>query len=570
MVGLLALFVFLGTCLVIILIVATNSLSALRSYSTLQTHWTQTRKEATYQIVQYAQSKNPRYQQGFRSAMRSISNLTQVREELLKDDTDRKIVQQHLLESSMLPVEIGDMITTFRRLKNFTDFKTAIRQWEKSDSLVYLYNRILDNLQNAGLNRAGVINTRAAVRRIKTIDNQLTQAQYALAAALTNGTYFLRKGILWLAISLGGLLLVISSVLSVKFLDNIKVWSRRLGESEQRYRSLFDQNLNAVFSMDEHGTIQEGNAMFDRYFGKFERDDDLFTLSALIKDRSPHEVTELLNRVRHEQSFGFLCVLGADNEEPQYFYIILMPIFIDQKMKGIFGVAEDVTFQKRAEAQIRQQLREKSILLAEIHHRVKNNLAVISALLELQLDGMRNNQARCALEEAKGRIKSMAVIHDQIYHNENLSNIDFYAYILEVSEAVKQAHAVNHKNIVLHIEANNIALTLDQTIPCGLIIHELLANAYKYAFENRAQGNIWIQITEKQNKVYLIVADDGVGLTRDWQHRGSETIGLPLVEILVQQLEGVCLMGDEYATHFEISFEKKPLSNGFLHKGQKQ
>lgn len=564
-VGLLVLFISLGTCLVVILIIATNSLAALRSYSTMQTHWTETRKEATYQIVQFAKTGDFGHQTKFTAAMNTIGNMTQVRNESLKENTDSDVIHRNLVKSYMLPGETADMITTFERFKDFNDFKIAIREWQRSDSLVYIYNDIIADLK-AKQRTDGLPATDVTVNRIKAIDNQLTEVQYALAAALTSGTNFLNQVILWVAISLGGLLFIISSVLSLRFLKSVKTWHRRLSVSEQRYKSLFEQNLNAVFSMDETGRIEEGNKMFDRYFKKQFTDEQILTLPALIKDRSTHEVDTLLDRVRHEQSLGFLSVVPGKNGGQQYFYFMLMPIFVDQKMKGIFGVAEDVTFQKRAEAKIKDQLREKSVLLAEIHHRVKNNLAVISGLLELQQGVISNLQARDALEEAKGRIRSMAVIHEQVYQNKNLSDINFYDYIQQLGKNVRQTYTISGKEIKLHVEAKNIALTLDQIIPCGLIINELLCNAYKYAFANRDEGNIWICIKEQKKRVTLVVGDDGIGLRNDWQDHQSETLGLSLVQILTQQLEGELVMGTEYATHFKISFDKEPISNGFRHK----
>ncbi|MBN2732844.1 MAG: PAS domain S-box protein, partial [Balneolaceae bacterium] len=543
LIGILSLFAVLGTCLVIIIVVATNSLSALRSYSTMQTHWTEHRKEVTYQIIKYVETGAQTHLDKYRDGMALIKNVTDVRAELFKDDTDRDVVRNNLMKAHLLPTEIDGMITTFKRFKGFRDFQIAIYNWQKSDSLIYLYQTIINQVKPFGNGNSSQAEVASTVARIEAIDHELTQVQYDLAAALTRGTGFLNRVIFWVAFSLGGLFLVISSILTFRFSKSIKGWHRQMSMSEQRYRSLFEQNPYAVFSLNENGEVHEGNQTFTQIFGNTYLKPGTTHLADLIADQQNEEVHALLKRVQHEKSLSFTTSFRKNATETLQLHVMLMPIFVDDKITGIFGVAEDVTYQKEAENKIKQQLEEKTILLAEIHHRVKNNLAVISGLLELQQDMLTQIPAIEALEDAKGRIKSMAMIHEQIYQNEDLANINFGNYIKELSSRIAASFDTADKSIMLHIDAGNITITLDQIIPCGLILNELICNAYKYAFEGRTEGNIWISVkNETGNQIRLTVADDGVGMPENWQENDSKTLGLMLVQILTRQLNGTFAM----------------------------
>jgi two-component sensor histidine kinase len=193
-----------------------------------------------------------------------------------------------------------------------------------------------------------------------------------------------------------------------------------------------------------------------------------------------------------------------------------------------------------AEARIRCSLREKETLLSEIHHRVKNNLQIVSSLLALQSERVNDPKTVDALRDSQGRIRSMALIHDQLYRSADLSRIDYARYLESLSDAVMKSHADETSSVRIGIRADHVFLPVAQALPCSLVINELVSNAFKHAFPDRSRGAIQIEFLETDHGRYTFtVADNGRGLPRDFEMHQTSSLGLQLVINLVKaQLRG--------------------------------
>jgi two-component sensor histidine kinase len=210
---------------------------------------------------------------------------------------------------------------------------------------------------------------------------------------------------------------------------------------------------------------------------------------------------------------------------------------------------------ERAEAQIKDSLQEKEVLLQEIHHRVKNNLQVISSLLDLQSEYMEDERSIEMLRESRNRVRSMALIHESLYHSEDLAQIDFAEYIQVLSSNLLSSYAIQAADIQLQTNVSDIALTVDTAIPCGLVINELVSNAMKYAFPEGRKGEINIDLhKDVEGPFVLVVQDNGVGFPAEADFRQTSTLGLRLVNTLVKQLRGTIELERQDGTRFEITF----------------
>jgi two-component sensor histidine kinase len=218
---------------------------------------------------------------------------------------------------------------------------------------------------------------------------------------------------------------------------------------------------------------------------------------------------------------------------------------------------QEIEERKRAEQQIKASLLEKEVLLKEIHHRVKNNMQVISSLLNLQSNLLPNERAQKMFQESQDRIKSMALIHEKLYHTENLTNIDFNDYIWTLTKALYASYGTVSGKIRFTIAVEAVHLDIDTAIPCGLIINELISNSLKYAFPG-GTGTITITMTERSDGVYtLLISDDGIGVPADLAIETCETLGLQLVKGLVEeQLEGTLERCNTHGTTWTITFRK--------------
>ncbi len=218
----------------------------------------------------------------------------------------------------------------------------------------------------------------------------------------------------------------------------------------------------------------------------------------------------------------------------------------------------DISERKRAEEQIKASLREKEALLQEIHHRVKNNLAIISSLLELQSNTIRDKPARAAFQESQHRIRAMARIHEHLYRSQDLARVDMAQYIRGVVNYLSQSYRAYA--ITLRVDVSDVTLGIDQAIPCGLIINELVSNALKHAFppgqerpENRPhQVRVALRLADGQYK--LVVSDNGAGLPANLKIEDQKSLGLRLVNILSRQLKGALKVDREGGTTFSLTF----------------
>jgi two-component system, sensor histidine kinase PdtaS len=220
---------------------------------------------------------------------------------------------------------------------------------------------------------------------------------------------------------------------------------------------------------------------------------------------------------------------------------------------GAIETLEDITELKDKEDKIQSSLNEKEVLLAEIHHRVKNNMQIISSLISLQSDYAADEHTIKMFKDSKDRIRSMALIHEKLYQSNDLSLIDFSDYIEVLAGRLLELYGVRNR-IDLIVEADDMHLNIDTAIPCGLIINELVSNSIQHAFPKDKQGKITINFKMNQDEYVLMVSDDGIGFPENIDFKNSESLGLQIVNTLTMQLGGYIELKRNNGTKFILSF----------------
>jgi len=220
-------------------------------------------------------------------------------------------------------------------------------------------------------------------------------------------------------------------------------------------------------------------------------------------------------------------------------------------------ILRDITQRIQDEEKVRSSLREKDVLLREIHHRVKNNLQVVSSLLALQSRGTDDEQVRQRFRESQNRVQAMALIHEKLYQSENFSSIDFPQYLRQLASHLFRSYQVSASRVVLETEVADVELGIDAAVPCGLILNELVSNALKYGFPEGREGTVRVELSKQddQGRVALTVADDGVGIPTEIGFWNTQTLGLRLVRSLVRQLDGDVEIDRSNGTRITVSFE---------------
>ena len=236
--------------------------------------------------------------------------------------------------------------------------------------------------------------------------------------------------------------------------------------------------------------------------------------------------------------------------------LLAVSLVRDPERKPLYFIAQikDITEQKQAETQLKASLQEKEVLLKEVHHRVKNNLQIISTLFDLQSDHTQNRQVLELFREGRARVRSMALIHERLYGSQDLARVDFREYVRQLVQDLYHTYKVSDDDIALYVEIAVPPLPLGIAIPCGLLLNELISNCLKHGFKDSSQG--WIRVTlrgDGPNNV-LTVADDGVGFPQDLDFRNTTSFGMQLINTLVEQLKGKIELVNNRGTVVTITF----------------
>lgn len=226
----------------------------------------------------------------------------------------------------------------------------------------------------------------------------------------------------------------------------------------------------------------------------------------------------------------------------------------DGKVTGLSKVLRDITERTTFENQLRASLQEKEVLLREIHHRVKNNLQVISSLLNLQVSTEASPATRRGLMESQSRIQSMALVHQLLYESRDLGHIDFTEYLRTLSIRLLGTYNIGPKRIDVRVQGEPLLLEIDRAISCGLIVNELVANAMEHAFPDERSGHIYIGVERDGARVVLTVRDDGVGIPPRFTLERVQSFGLQIARTLTTQLEGTIDVRREAGTFVQIAF----------------
>ncbi|HMB97136.1 MAG TPA: PAS domain S-box protein [Balneolaceae bacterium] len=342
----------------------------------------------------------------------------------------------------------------------------------------------------------------------------------------------------------------------VEDITDKRVAEQKLKESIESYKVLFNSIQDAMYILDEDGRFLEVNQGAERMYG-YPREKFIGSTPDFLA--APGKVDMNLTYRRMEDALNggvqqFEWWGRKKNGE-------IFPKELQLNPGKYFGkpvviaIARDITERKKAEQKIKESLKEKEILLAEIHHRVKNNLAVITGLLELQVQNTDNDEAKTVLRDSQLRINSMALIHEKLYESDNLSLIQFGKYIGELIDVIADSHITKEKPIEIDIESDPIEFTITQAIPCGLLMNEIVTNALKHAFEGRKSGKIVISLKKEGDVIQLVISDNGVGLPDNFEEMKVKSLGMTLIYTLASQLNADMNIESGEGTVYRLTFE---------------
>ena len=329
---------------------------------------------------------------------------------------------------------------------------------------------------------------------------------------------------------------------------------QKLRKSEEKFRTICEHAPVMIDAFDQDGRCLLWNRECEKRLGW--KREEIFAcadpLSLFYPDPGVrNHVLEVIKKA--DGTFREYDVLAKDGSNR-------IQLWADFRVPSgtLISVGYDITERKRAEEQIKASLGEKKTLLKEIHHRVKNNLQVISSLLDLQAESHTHPQILQALTDNQNRVHSMALIHEHLYDSDNFKQINFARYISDLMYSLLNLHNTPLSNVALEFNLDELYLDIDIAIPCGLILNELVSNCYKHAFLGERKGKIHITFClEGDNQFVLIIRDNGIGFPESLNFRETKSLGLQLICTLTNQLEGTITLDRDGGTVFRIAFPAK-------------
>lgn len=330
-------------------------------------------------------------------------------------------------------------------------------------------------------------------------------------------------------------------------------------EKQEKYKQFFIHVPEPCFIVSPEGTILEANKCAVKALGYTKRE----LLNKPIKMIYSAESLSAIKRLLVDQMRIFesmeeeIMVLTKNRKERA-------AILSAGRIKGKDGKAlyfilshTDITERKKLEKRLKASLREKDVLVKEIHHRVKNNMQIIYSLINFQSRYIKDKDALNMFKDTQDRVRSMALIHEKFYQTKDLSRINFADYVKNLIAALFHSYGVRNSDVALDLKVKSVFVGISTAIPCGLIINELILNSLKHAFSDGRKGKIVIDFRPyMENKYILTFSDDGIGFPIDINFRRTKSLGLQLINTLVEQLEGEIELDRRKGTAFRIVFEK--------------
>lgn len=567
-----AIFVFLGISLAGVNYLGSQVETGVRGYISGSAQWANAQKASTITLYRYLNSGDTRDYKSFKHNLEIIDGNRVAREALDLENPDLEKANAGFQKGNNHPSDIPAMIWVFQTFQNMGQIQRAGTIWQLGDEKVDQKVQLADSVHS--LIVAGTFSNadrETFGNQLATLDEELTKLEHQFSGTMNEiGRWFgmlvfLSSGVLSL------LLIFIAAISVITLMRNYSRANRKLKKSERKLKNVLNHSRDVIYQINigsdkyeymsasvvdvlgySTETIMEGGPSF------------------ILERTHPDDLDRMKEKVEQLESEEVENVLIQDTEfrvkraNGSYIWVNNKRSLLkdeDGNPAAIVGNVRDITVHKRQMEILDKSLVEKQILLAEIHHRVKNNLAVVSSLIELQKEDVLP-EVEDAFQNIQSRIKSIALIHEKLYETTIFSDVDLADYIHELTEIISKTYHSKEKEIDITFELEDIRVDMTTAVPVGLICNELINNSFKHGFKSKSGGEIVIKLRKSGKYVTLEVADDGAGLPADFNLANTNGLGVTLLNVLTQQLNGEINFRSNGQTNFRLQFplpvNKKP------------
>lgn len=328
----------------------------------------------------------------------------------------------------------------------------------------------------------------------------------------------------------------------------------------ERFSKVVTETSNLVVITDAEGKAEWVNESFEDVTGYTLKEVKGKKPGNLLQgpDTDPETVKKLSEKIAQGEPVNVEILNYSKSGDSYWLELSIDPVFNQKgEIEEFFAIQKNITERKQYEEDLKRSLNENQVLLSEIHHRVKNNMAIISGLLELEAMQTTNDELSTKIHESQMRIQSMAMVHEKLYQSDDFSNLSFAEYMVQLIESIKMTYGLEERGIALEADIESIEMNINQAISCGLLLHELLTNIVKYGFESEKNqsGEIEVHTATKGTQVVISIRDNGNGVPKDFSFAEQDSLGATLIETLVKQLDANIEITSQEVTEFKVTFD---------------
>lgn len=336
-------------------------------------------------------------------------------------------------------------------------------------------------------------------------------------------------------------------------------FQKSLQMSEERFRAVAESAIDAIVTTDVNGEIIFFNNSLNHIFGYTGEDLKGKPLTLLMPERNQEiyikELEKFKSSGEHRLIGKVVSTTGLKKDRTEFPFEMSLSSWESNENIYLTSIIRDLTERRKMELQIQESLKEKEVLLKEIHHRVKNNLMVIFSLLNLQSQYIKDKDDYEMFLESQNRTKSMALIHERLYQSDDLKSIDFSDYLQSLANDLFHTYSVDQNLVKLKMDLDRITLDVNTSIPLGLIVNELISNSMKYAFPDGTEGEINVTMKSNGSHKILKVSDNGVGIPENLDFKHADSLGFQLINNLTEQIDGEIELDRNNSTTFTIKLK---------------
>jgi len=565
-IAIISVFVVLALFLIATTHYGTKTLSAVRAYVGAEGQWTKAQKEATMVLIRYSINEQPELYNQFQTELKLHKAFRKTRQTLISDNPDYDRAFRGFQTADIHSDDIDLLIWLAQFHSDISYLQQAFDIWKQGDRHITKLDSLGRLLHKTIQKEPTDHGTRTQlIKDIHELDHKLTQLESAFSATMADGARWIRTVLFWSIVILGAIIIATGYFITQSYFSYVNSLNQELTESENKFRSVLQNSRDVIYQIDfDSGNYEYMSPAVKNMLG-YSPDQILEYGTEFILDRiHPEDRKRMDQEIKEmegkevEDHFARETEFRIKTNEENYIWVNNQRSLVKDSNgnpTAIVGTVRDISERKKHEVETQKSLEEKQTLLEEIHHRVKNNLAVVSSLLELQKNEA-NDEVKPILQDTQSRIHSIAMIHEKLYQTETLSDIDIKEYIEDFTSMVANSFGLDQKAITISQEVQSFSLDITTAVPIGLILNELLNNAYKHGFSDTQHGELRISLTKENGTVTLRVSDNGRGLPDDFSlDRDQQSLGMTLIQTLTKQLEGKFdISSNDEWTSFQVTF----------------